>query len=149
MGKWPSHDPILNFLNPFTSKVGQHCPVWPTQWLAAPLPFADWSHWFILSLTFHALMMMSCTEACHIFKDPKLHKKGSQIFFLTFHNRIQFLFKGMKQQQWPRKQGINPRFFVTIHSFCHVWKETRQLSWCDCRGWWWGVHKAQTLLQLH
>lgn len=64
-------------------------------------------NWFILSLTFHALTMMSCTEASHIFKDPKLHKKGSQIFFLTFHNS--FYLKG-----WNNRSGQERRELIHV-----------------------------------
>lgn len=104
------NDPVMTQFRTFwtLSRPKLDSTVQPTQWLVAPLPFADWSH---LVYTFINLPCTDDDEASHIFKDPKLHKKGSQIFFLLFHNRIQFLFKGMKQQQWPRTQRINPRFF--------------------------------------
>lgn len=116
MGKWPSHDPIPNFLNPFTSKVGQHCPVWPTQWLVAPLPFADWSQLVYTFINF------PCTDDdvmhwwwCHALKlvtyskIPSCTKKDPRYFFWPFTTEFSFYLKG-----WNNNSGQERRELIHV-----------------------------------
>lgn len=99
----------------------------------------DVMHWWWC----HALKLVTYS------KIPSCTKKDPRYFFWPFTTEFSFYLKGWNNNSGQESRELIHVFFVTIHSFCHVWKETRQLSWCDCRGWWWGVHKAQTLLQLH
>lgn len=99
----------------------------------------DVMHWWWC----HALKLVTYS------KIPSCTKKDPRYFFWPFTTEFSFYLKGWNNNSGQESRELIHVFLVTIHSFCHVWKETRQLSWCDCRGWWWGVHKAQTLLQLH